>query len=179
MTKSKSIEVSWNKPKRQYLQQNIVLPQNVPGKKDTIQTVLIAIDTSGQISDQDIGTALAQIYDLLKKYKQHGVIEYWDTSVAAKADFKDIREALRLRPAGGGGTDPNCIFEDLSKDTKFTRKVRRHEIEAILIFTDGCFGSISEEYKKKFGRKTIWIVNDDSFIERGWKAPMGIAAPFK
>lgn len=57
--------------------------------------------------------------NLLHKFKSKGIIMYWDTQVAAKAEFSNIQEALRLRPAGGGGTDPNCIFEDLLKDKKF------------------------------------------------------------
>lgn len=176
---SKKIDYSYQKPKRQYLQQNMIFPQDVPGDPDTVGTVLIAIDTQGSISDKDIGIALKQIMNLLNKFKSKGIIMYWDTQVAAKAEFSNIQEALRLRPAGGGGTDPNCIFEDLLKDKKFQKKINKHNIEAILVFTDGYFGEIDEQYKAKFGKKTIWIINDPSYENGKWKAPFGIVAPFK
>lgn len=97
----------------------MIFPSEVPGDLDTVGTVLIAIDTSGSISNKDIAKALKQIQDLLHKFKSKGVILYWDTEVAAKADFNNINEALKLRPAGGGGTDPNCVFKDILEDKRF------------------------------------------------------------
>ena len=173
---SKTLDYSYQKPKRQYLQQNMIFPQDVPGDPDTIGTVLIAIDTQGSIQDQEIGMALKQIMDLLKKFKQTGIILYWDTKVAAKQQFKTVNDALRLKPAGGGGTDPNCIFEYLDNDKIFKQRVNKHKIEAIIVFTDGCFGEIKEKYCKRYGKKTVWVISNPDIK---WKAPMGITAPFK
>ena len=172
-------DVQYNKPNRIFLSQDILLPTEIPDNLNTIDNVVIAIDTSGQISDIEIGQALTQIAQLLKKFKAHGEIMYWDTQVAAVAEFQDVRSALKLRPAGGGGTDPNCIFEYINNDKKYRSRSKLTKLDAILVFTDGYFGDIDEDWKRKFGRKTVWIISDPQFAERGWQAPMGLTAPFK
>lgn len=172
-------DVQYNKPNRIFLSQDILLPTEIPDNLNVVDNIVIAIDTSGSITNTEIGQALTQIAQLLNKYKAHGEIMYWDTQVAAVAEFTDVKSALKLRPAGGGGTDPNCIFSYINDDKKYRSHSKLTKLDAILIFTDGCFGSIDQDWIRKFSRKTVWIISDPQYAERGWKAPMGLTAPFK
>lgn len=172
-------DVQYNKPNRIFLSQDILLPTEIPDNLNVVDNIVIAIDTSGSITNTEIGQALTQIAQLLNKYKAHGEIMYWDTQVAAVAEFTDVKSALKLRPAGGGGTDPNCIFSYINSDKKYRSHSKLTKLDAILIFTDGCFGNIDQDWIRKFSRKTVWIISDPQYAERGWKAPMGLTAPFK
>lgn len=172
-------DIQYNKPNRIFLSQDILLPTEIPDNLNVVDNIVIAIDTSGSITDTEIGQALTQIAQLLNKYKAHGEIMYWDTQVAAVAEFTDVKSALKLRPAGGGGTDPNCIFKYINADKKYKSHSKLTKLDAILIFTDGCFGDIDQDWIRKFSRKTVWIISSPQYAERGWKAPMGLTAPFK
>lgn len=172
-------DVQYNKPNRIFLSQDILLPTEIPDNLNVVDNIVIAIDTSGSITNTEIGQALTQIAQLLNKYKAHGEIMYWDTQVAAVAEFTDVKSALKLRPAGGGDTDPNCIFSYINSDKKYRSHSKLTKLDAILIFTDGYFGNIDQDWIRKFSRKTVWIISDPQYAERGWKAPMGLTAPFK
>lgn len=172
-------DIQYNKPNRIFLSQDILLPTEIPDNLNVVDNIVIAIDTSGSITDTEIGQALTQIAQLLNKYKAHGEIMYWDTQVAAVAEFTDVKSALKLRPAGGGGTDPNCIFKYINADKKYKSHSKLTKLDAILIFTDGCFGDIDQDWIRKFSRKTVWIISSPQYAESGWKAPMGLTAPFK
>lgn len=172
-------DIQYNKPNRIFLSQDILLPTEIPDNLNVVDDIVIAIDTSGSITDTEIGQALTQIAQLLNKYKAHGEIMYWDTQVAAVAEFTDVKSALKLRPAGGGGTDPNCIFKYINADKKYKSHSKLTKLDAILIFTDGCFGDIDQDWIRKFSRKTVWIISSPQYAESGWKAPMGLTAPFK
>lgn len=172
-------DVQYNKPNRIFLSQDILLPTEIPDNLNVVDNIVIAIDTSGSITNTEIGQALTQIAQLLSKYKAHGEIMYWDTQVAAVAEFTDVKSALKLRPAGGGGTDPNCIFKYINADKKYKSHSKLTKLDAILIFTDGYFGDIDQDWIRKFSRKTVWIISSPQYAESGWKAPMGLTAPFK
>lgn len=172
-------DIQYNKPNRIFLSQDILLPTEIPDNLNVVDNIVIAIDTSGSITNTEIGQALTQIAQLLNKYKAHGEIMYWDTQVAAVAEFTDVKSALKLRPAGGGGTDPNCIFKYINADKKYKSHSKLTKLDAILIFTDGYFGDIDQDWIRKFSRKTVWIISSPQYAESGWKAPMGLTAPFK
>ena len=172
-------DIQYNKPNRIFLSQDILLPTEIPDNLNVVDNIVIAIDTSGSITNTEIGQALTQIAQLLNKYKAHGEIMYWDTQVAAVAEFTDVKSALKLRPAGGGGTDPNCIFKYINSDKKYKSHSKLTKLDAILIFTDGYFGDIDQDWIRKFSRKTVWIISSPQYAESGWKAPMGLTAPFK
>ena len=172
-------DIQYNKPNRIFLSQDILLPTEIPDNLNVVDNIVIAIDTSGSITNTEIGQALTQIAQLLSKYKAHGEIMYWDTQVAAVAEFTDVKSALKLRPAGGGGTDPNCIFKYINADKKYKSHSKLTKLDAILIFTDGYFGDIDQDWIRKFSRKTVWIISSPQYAESGWKAPMGLTAPFK
>lgn len=136
-------------------------------------SIKICVDTSGSISPEDIGVALAQIKALFKQYNARAELLYWDTRIRAVYPFKDIKDLLDKKPMGGGGTDANCIFDyfETNKDYKLRKKEKP---SLIIVFTDGYFGDIDKRYYKKY-KSTIWVIKG----EHKFKAPFGTLAPFK
>lgn len=158
-------------PDRRFLSRNMILPGPKAMEMNKLDGIKIAIDTSGSISRNELEIALAQIQQLLKLYKAEAEALYWDTAVANTGRFKDIKGLLDIRPAGGGGTDPNCIYEYFEKMKK---KPSRGYVQpsVVVVFTDGYFGEINPKFKRY---DTIWIISKNG--DRNFKPPFGIVAP--
>lgn len=166
---------SFSSPDRRFIGRNIILPGPRMAEPDALKGVKICIDISDSISDEDLGVALAQVAQLLKIYKAEAELLYWDTRVRATYEFDNdnFKDMLKKKPAGGGGTDANCIFSyfETNKEYKRGKKVKP---SIIIVFTDGYFGEVNKSYGKKY-RDTIWVIQKDCV--NSFKAPFGIMAP--
>ena len=160
-------------PDKRFRSRGMIMPGPKKLENDTLENIKICVDTSGSISNEDIGVALAQIEQLLKVFKAKAELLYWDTQVRVIYPFEKIDELLTKKPMGGGGTDPNCIFDyfETNREYKIGKKKKP---EIILVFTDGYFGQLDSAYKKY--KNTIWIVNNGV---QDFKPPFGKVAPFK
>lgn len=159
---------TYSKPDKRFLSRGQILPGPKQLDLDKLKGVKVCVDASGSVLDEDLGVALAQMKHLLKIYKADAELIYWDTQVRAKKEFKDVKEMLSIKPAGGGGTDVQCIFEYFdSKECKIKPTI-------IIIFTDGCFTMPPSKYKTKY-RDTIWVV---TYNRREFKPPFGLIADF-
>lgn len=162
---------SFSSPDRRFLSRKMVLPGPKLEEGGALENIKIAIDTSGSISDSDLGIALGQIKQLLMTYKAKAELLYWDTDIRAVYEFDDVDKLIKCKPAGGGGTDVNCVFERFEhRDYKIGKKVPP---SLIIIFTDGVFPDVNSKYKKY--KNTIWIINDGY---GSFKAPFGKQASF-
>lgn len=125
---------TWSKPNRRYLSQGMYMPSGVSHK---VGDIVIAIDTSGSIDNETLRVFLSEvagICDMVKPSKVHLV--YWDTRIARHEVYADDKVnglAHSTKPAGGGGTDPNCV-------TRFLRE-KNIKPEAVVMFTDGIVSS--------------------------------------
>ena len=164
---------TFGRPDKRFVSRGMIMPGPKALEPDKLHGVKVCIDTSGSISDEELDVALTQIMQMLKTYKAEAEMVYWDTAVRRVAPFKDKKELLRIKPAGGGGTDVSCVFDYFdSKECKVKPSV-------ILVFTDGCFLKPSV---KKWGRKykdTIWIISGGTRSARVWDKPWGKVAEFK
>lgn len=163
---------TFSAPDKRFRSRGMILPGPKKIENDTLENVKICIDTSGSIGPKDLGIALAQIDQLLNTFKADAELLYWDTQIRAIYPFKNIKDIIDKQPLGGGGTDANCIFEYFETDKDY-RTGRKKKPSIIIIFTDGCFGSIERKYSKY--RDTIWVIQGNS----EFKAPFGTVAPFK
>ena len=59
----------------------MIVPGPKPLEPDKLKGVKVCIDTSGSISDKELGIALTQIMQLLKTYKAEAQALYWDTDI--------------------------------------------------------------------------------------------------
>ena len=137
----------------------------VPGPKVSeenlkkLKNIVLAIDTSGSMfSDENLSNIVSLAVSIVKKYNADGEIIYWDTSVSSTGTFKDRRSLVRTSVKGGGGTDINCLFEYLDK--KYPRKYNKPSL--ILVMTDGYFGTLKEDYVKRY-KNVIWAITEEDY----------------
>ena len=118
--------------------------------KNKITNVLLAIDTSGSMSDKDIAEAVGRVVGLFKKYKDNisGRICYWGSNIESEGEFRSVEEALKIKSKGGGGTDINCVMDYINE----------HDIEIPIIFTDGYVGTVTKRIPNSVKYKTIWCL---------------------
>jgi len=171
LTKASQTVNTYAKPDKRFISRNMILPGPKRLENDTLENIKICIDTSGSISDKDLGIAMTQIAQLLKLFKAKAEVLYWDTEVRATAEFEDIETLIKQKPVGGGGTDANCIFEHF--ETGDYKKWKKAKPSIIIIFTDGYFGEVDSKYKKY--KDTIWVIDKNN----GFKKPFGLMAKFK
>ena len=154
--------------------------KKIPGPKPTdpseLENVYVCIDTSGSMEYDEMCDAFTHIERLMKLYKDTKVkVIYWDFEVEAVYDKIDRKTLSRTKPAGGGGTDVECVFEYLERDKDFKNQ-RKH---TIMIFTDGGFPALSQQIGKKYKTELVWVIATqcyDSCKDR--KDLTGIIAPF-
>lgn len=145
------------RPDKRFISRNMILPGPKLLDPDKINGVKICIDTSGSMSDTDLGIIYSQVKDMINQYKVGAEVIYWEYTIQDTKEFKQLtlEQFMKFKPKGGGGTDPNCLFKYFnSKECKIKPSV-------IIIFTDGMFGGIAGEYKSKY-RDTIWVLNENN-----------------
>lgn len=162
---------TFSKPDKRFISRGRILPGPKQLENDTLDNVKVCLDTSGSITDEDLGIALAQIKQLLDVYKAKAEVLYWDTQVRKTAPFKDIKELVRIKPEGGGGTDINCVFKEF--EIGDYKKGKKQKPSIIIVFTDGHFGTVERKYHKY--KDTIWVIKDNPRFVK----PFGTQAKLK
>ena len=135
------------------------------GRKTRVEGLKICVDVSGSVGDAELHQIFSKIKQILDSNEVDAEMIYWDTTVTNVGNFTSLRELLKIDPTGCGGTDPRCFFDYLIGRTKFQGKFEEHkpkDISGVIIFTDGCIPDNYEEYKRYFGSKTYWVIDDES-----------------
>jgi predicted metal-dependent peptidase len=149
-------------------------------EEERLEGIKLCIDTSGSMSDIDIGIAVGQIMQLCAKYSVQADIVYWDDGIQDIIPYEEINNSdlKHYQAMGRGGTNPNCIFEEFSKrEYTIGKKVKP---SLIIIFTDGYWSGPDIKYKGKFGRDTIWVLcSQNSVPFEQFEPPFGKVALFK
>lgn len=162
-------DTSFSRLDKRYIYANRIVPGQIEDEKLKLEGIKICIDTSGSISDQDLAVFLGQVYKMCKQFKVSAEVIYWDTTITSRASFVGYSQFERVNQAGGGGTDPACVFDYfLSKDCKV-------KPTATIIFTDGYIGKNFDTTKnrRKF-KDTLWILNESG--NRNFTPPFGKVA---
>jgi predicted metal-dependent peptidase len=101
--------------------------------KDRLSHVVLAIDTSGSISQHEINRVTSLIVMLCEQcIPEELSVLWWDTQVHGKQDFTEgafanLRSALK--PMGFGGTRVSCVSEYMVAN--------RMDADCLIVFTDG------------------------------------------
>lgn len=164
---------AYRKPNRKMMNYGVVMKGKVPTDPDSLKGVYVCIDTSGSISDTDLNEMLGIIKATLKKYQITGHVLYWDTNVAAIGEFHDEKSlvAARRLAAGGGGTDPECVFR------YFNSTACKEKPKLVIMVTDGYFGrDIKKENPKKYG-DVLWLITTGREDYLRFEPPFGKKAP--
>lgn len=125
---------TWRRPNRRWVDQNVYMPSVIG---EAVGRIVVGIDTSGSIGQAEIGQFLGELLSICNHVQPEGIdLVYWDTAVAQhekydRGDFEAIMSSTK--PAGGGGTDPECVPQYL--------KAHKLEPECVIMLTDGYVGS--------------------------------------
>lgn len=145
--------------------QEAIFPGHKSWDKSKLDKVKICIDTSGSISDMELGVFADAIMQLLKRYKVGAELIYWDTECQSSGMVTDKSTFEKVEIKGCGGTSPVCLFE------YFNSKKCRVKPSLVLILTDGyiCNNNLSK-YSSKY-KNTIWLICKNG--DKNFKPPFG------
>lgn len=148
-------DYSFSPPDRRFQDSPFFLPDfNEMGKNDNVSDILFFIDTSGSISDNDMTTAYSEIKGAIDQYdgKLQGWLGFFDAAIIEPKPFSSFEEFNVIKPAGGGGTDFQIIFEYVNQHMK------EKEPNCIIILTDGYAPFPKEELANDI--PVLWLINN-------------------
>ena len=141
---------TWKRPNRRYIGADIYMPSGIT---ERIDELVIAIDTSGSISDTAVALFLSEVQSICTTVKPEKVrVLYWGHEVVGDEvyELNELDTLVRsTKVRGGGGTDVECV----------TAYMDEHKIspQAAIILTDGyLFGDWG-----KWVCPTLWCVLDN------------------
>ncbi len=100
-------DYSWTPPNKRFLHLNVILPSLSHQK---LPEVVLALDTSGSVSEREMCQFAAEISGLLESYDTTVHVVYCDSQVAGSDSFSRNDLPLEISPQGGGGTDYRPVF---------------------------------------------------------------------
>jgi len=141
---------TWKRPNRRYIGAGVYMPSGI---SERIDELVIAIDTSGSISDTAVALFLSEVQSICTTVKPEKVrVLYWGHEVVGDEvyELNELDTLVRsTKVRGGGGTDVECV----------TAYMDEHKIspQAAIILTDGyLFGDWG-----KWVCPTLWCVLDN------------------
>ncbi len=123
-----------------------------PGKtRDMSFNIVILIDTSGSMSNDDIAEGLSGIKNIIEKDKHCKVtVLEVDAGVEKEYRVKHIRD-IQFDVKGRGGT---MLFPGLVR-------AKQLNCDVCLAFTDGYVEDLNSKPLKEMPKKIIWVINAD------------------
>jgi len=121
-----------------------------PGKtRDFTFDVVVLIDTSGSMSNEDIKEGLSGIKNILEKDRHcHTTVLEVDAGVEKEYVCKKVRD-IQFNIKGRGGT----------RLAPGLYRAKELECDVCLAFTDGYTENINALPRKKLPKKMIWVIN--------------------
>ena len=144
--------------------------------KDGLKNAVVAIDSSGSITDDELTLAIGYIRALAKQMKVDVEVIFWGTSVTSSYSLKKEIDLVKIKPTDGGGTDVTCVFEYITgKCEVMGRKYRKH-CSLLIVVTDGYFSENYGMYRKA-ADDVIWLITEKEYPV--FKQLFGQKAPCK
>ena len=118
---------------------------------ENLMDLVIAVDTSGSVSDSDFKTFISETHGILRMFKPKKItLVQFDTCIKSVHSVNSVKELMDIEFKGRGGTDINPVL-----DWANTNKP-----QLLLVFTDGDYRDPSIQTKVK----TVWLIhNNESF----------------
>jgi predicted metal-dependent peptidase len=108
---------TWRRPNRRFVAAGVYMPSGI---SETIGEMVVGVDTSGSIGGPELGQFLGEIAAICTTVQPEAVrLLYWDTAVCKDERYaRDELDTLvkTTKPAGGGGTSPDCVTTYLSEN---------------------------------------------------------------
>lgn len=154
------VDYSFTPPDRRFDESPFFLP-DFNDKDDLVEDILFMIDTSASMSDDMITAAYSEVKGAIDQFdgKLKGWLGFFDAAIVEPKPFTNEEEFKIIKPAGGGGTDFQIIFE-------YVQKHMQEKMPAcIIILTDG-FAPFPKE-KLTGGIPVLWLLNNDE-VDPPW-----------
>ena len=151
-------EYTWRKFNRRLISNDIYLPTV---ENETIGEVVVAIDTSGSIGQQQLNEFASELVSICEAVSPDAVrVLWWDTKVHGEQLFTDNYDQIgsMLKPLGGGGTRVSSVAEYINK--------KKINAECVLVFTDGYLES---DVVWNISAPTLWMITEN----KNWTPPTG------
>lgn len=148
------VDYSFSPPDRRFDDSPFFLP-DFNGKEDMVEDLLFMIDTSGSMSDDMIAAAYSEVKGAIDQFngKLKGWLGFFDAAIIKPQPFSDENEFKIIKPAGGGGTDFQIIFEYVFHHMSDKLPA------SIIILSDG--DAPFPQEKLAGGIPVIWLLNNE------------------
>ena len=148
------VDYSFAPPDRRFDDSPFFLP-DFNGKEDRVEDILFMIDTSGSMSDDMITAAYSEVKGAIDQFngKLKGWLGFFDAAIIKPQPFSDENEFKIIKPAGGGGTDFQIIFEYVFHHMSDKLPA------SIIILSDG-YAPFPQE-KLAGGIPVLWLLNNE------------------
>ena len=153
-------DYSFSPPDRRFDDSSFFLP-DFNEKDEIAKDILFMIDTSASMSDEMITAAYSEIKGAIDQFngKLAGWLGFFDAAIIKPQPFDDEESFEVIRPAGGGGTDFQIIFEYVNAFMAPDLPV------SIIILTDG-HAPFPDE-KLAMGIPVLWLLNNEE-VDPPW-----------
>ena len=158
-------EFTWRRFNKNRLADGYYLPSTV---NESVGEVILAIDTSGSIGNDDIAKVASRIQELCDTLPPERIrILWWDTEVHGEQVFEGNYSniASLLKPMGGGGTRATCVADYINKQGL--------NADCMIVFTDG---HLESDLNWQTSIPTVWLIkeggNETFFPPRGLRVVM-------
>ncbi len=151
-------DYSFMPPDRRFNDSGFFLP-DFNERDEGIQNVLFMVDTSGSVDDRMLSLVYGEISAAVEQFngRLFGMLGFFNTDVMPPIPFCTIRELLRIRPKGYGGTDFGCVFRYIEDHPELTPS-------CIVVFTDG--EGLYPPVEAAMGIPVLWILHGDADFPR-------------
>lgn len=142
-----SDEFTWRRLNKRHIANDIIMPSM---ENETIDEVVVAIDTSGSIGSEQITEFATELVSICELCQPETVrVLWWDTEVHGEQVFRGNYTDLAkmLKPLGGGGTHVSCVSDYVTKN--------KVSAECLIVFTDGY---VERDIKWNISIPTLWMV---------------------
>lgn len=149
----------WRRPNKRYLPYNIILPS----KYQKILNLVIAIDTSGSISDEDLKEFVSEVNAIMKSFEAYNILLIQnDTKIqyVREIRYPDTLRIEDLKMRGRGGTDFRPVFRYLDE-----KRIRY----PVVFFTD--LDGVFPDWR--VNQQVLWIALSDI------KPPFGVVVRYR
>lgn len=130
--------------------------------------IVVAVDVSGSISDDDLKLFLRELFFITKSLKRKDIrVIQFDTQIESEVYIHNENDVKKIERKASGGTTFSPVFEYLKRNNC--------KEDILILFTDG-YGESELSCKPKHFR-TIWVLTKDGQLSV--KEPYGIVRQFK
>lgn len=164
LTSAIKSDYTWMRPSRRSWHMDAIMPGMNPGEEIDVD---VYIDLSGSISNAQGMAFLSEVMGMMDMFDGYRVrVSCFDTKVYNTQEFtsENCESIEEYQLKGGGGTDFDCIFDDLKSNARVPNK--------LIVFTDGypCGSWGDADYCD-----TLWIIHGDP----NPNPPFGVFALYK